>query len=36
MRSPKIVDARNIWSMFDLNEHGFQYVGVGTAAGRLP
>jgi UDPglucose 6-dehydrogenase len=36
MRSPKIVDARNIWSVFDLNQQGFQYVGVGTAAGRLP
>jgi UDPglucose 6-dehydrogenase len=34
MRSPKIVDARNIWSMFNLNEHGFEYRGVGTAAGR--
>jgi UDPglucose 6-dehydrogenase len=34
MRSPKIVDTRNIWSMFNLNDHGFEYRGVGTAAGR--
>jgi UDPglucose 6-dehydrogenase len=34
MKQPKIVDARNIWSMFDLNERGFEYLGVGTAAGR--
>jgi hypothetical protein len=34
MRSPKIVDTRNIWSMFDLNAHGFEYRGVGTVAGR--
>ncbi len=34
MRSPKIVDARNIWSMFNLNEHGFVYRGIGTVAGR--
>jgi UDPglucose 6-dehydrogenase len=34
MRSPKIVDARNIWSMFHLNESGFEYLGIGTEAGR--
>jgi len=34
MKTPKIVDARNIWSVFDLNERGFQYLGVGTTAGR--
>jgi len=34
MRSPKVVDARNIWSMFDLNTRGFEYRGIGTAAGR--
>jgi UDPglucose 6-dehydrogenase len=34
MREPKIVDARNIWSMFSLNEHGFEYRGIGTRAGR--
>jgi len=34
MRAPKIVDARNIWSMFDLNARGFEYLGIGTAAGR--
>jgi UDPglucose 6-dehydrogenase len=34
MRQPKIVDARNIWSMFDLNQRGFEYLGIGTAAGR--
>jgi len=34
MRTPKIVDARNIWSMFELNQHGFEYLGIGTAAGR--
>jgi UDPglucose 6-dehydrogenase len=34
MRSPKIVDARNIWSVFNLNERGFEYRGIGTAAGR--
>jgi len=34
MRSPRIVDARNIWAMFDLNEHGFEYRGIGTAKGR--
>jgi UDPglucose 6-dehydrogenase len=34
MRSPRIVDARNIWSMFDLNERGFEYRALGTAAGR--
>jgi len=34
MREPKIVDARNIWSMFSLNERGFEYRGVGTRAGR--
>jgi UDPglucose 6-dehydrogenase len=34
MRSPKVVDARNIWSMFDLNARGFEYRGIGTAAGR--
>jgi UDPglucose 6-dehydrogenase len=34
MRTPKIVDARNIWSMFDLNARGFEYLGIGTAAGR--
>ncbi len=34
MRSPKIVDARNIWSMFDLNANGFEYHGIGTEAGR--
>lgn len=34
MRVPRIVDTRNIWSMFNLNDHGFEYRGVGTAAGR--
>ncbi len=34
MRSPKIVDTRNIWSVFDLNSRGFEYRGIGTAAGR--
>jgi UDPglucose 6-dehydrogenase len=34
MRSPKIVDTRNIWSVFDLNRRGFEYRGIGTAAGR--
>jgi UDPglucose 6-dehydrogenase len=34
MRSPKIVDTRNIWSIFDLNRHGFEYRAIGTAAGR--
>jgi UDPglucose 6-dehydrogenase len=34
MRSPKIVDARNIWSVFDLNNRGFEYRAIGTAAGR--
>jgi UDPglucose 6-dehydrogenase len=34
MRTPKVVDARNIWSMFNLNERGFDYRGVGTRAGR--
>jgi UDPglucose 6-dehydrogenase len=34
MKQTKIVDARNIWSMFDLNERGFEYLGIGTAAGR--
>jgi UDPglucose 6-dehydrogenase len=34
MKTPKIVDARNIWSVFDLNERGFQYLGIGTTAGR--
>lgn len=34
MKQPKIVDARNIWSVFDLNDQGFQYLGIGTAAGR--
>jgi UDPglucose 6-dehydrogenase len=34
MRTPKIVDARNIWSMFDLNSRGFEYRGIGTVAGR--
>jgi UDPglucose 6-dehydrogenase len=36
MKQPKIVDARNIWSVFDLNEHGFEYLGIGTAVGRKP
>jgi UDPglucose 6-dehydrogenase len=34
MRMPKVVDARNIWSMFNLNERGFDYRGIGTRAGR--
>jgi UDPglucose 6-dehydrogenase len=34
MRTPNIVDARNIWSMFDLNSAGFQYHGIGTRSGR--
>lgn len=34
MRTPAIVDARNIWSTFDLNSHGFHYLGIGTRAGR--
>jgi UDPglucose 6-dehydrogenase len=34
MRSPKIVDTRNIWSVFDLNSRGFEYRAIGTAAGR--
>jgi len=34
MRSPKIVDTRNIWSVFGLNARGFEYRGIGTAAGR--
>jgi UDPglucose 6-dehydrogenase len=34
MRTPKVVDARNIWSVFDLNERGFEYRAIGTAAGR--
>jgi UDPglucose 6-dehydrogenase len=34
MRSPKVIDARNIWSMFDLNNRGFEYRGIGTVAGR--
>jgi UDPglucose 6-dehydrogenase len=36
MKEPKIVDARNIWSVFDLNQRGFEYLGIGTAAGRRP
>ncbi|HKQ68130.1 MAG TPA: UDP-glucose/GDP-mannose dehydrogenase family protein [Polyangiaceae bacterium] len=34
MRGAKIVDARNIWAMFELNQQGFDYRGIGTAAGR--
>jgi UDPglucose 6-dehydrogenase len=34
MRAPCLFDARNIWSTFDLNRHGFRYLGVGTAVGR--
>jgi UDPglucose 6-dehydrogenase len=34
MKSPKVVDARNIWSVFNLNDRGFEYRGIGTAAGR--
>jgi UDPglucose 6-dehydrogenase len=36
MRCPTVVDARNIWSMFNLNERGFEYRAIGTAAGRAP
>ncbi|MET0595025.1 MAG: UDP-glucose/GDP-mannose dehydrogenase family protein [Polyangiaceae bacterium] len=36
MKQPKIVDARNIWSVFDLNQRGFEYLGIGTAVGRRP
>jgi UDPglucose 6-dehydrogenase len=35
MRSPKIVDTRNIWSVFGLNARGFEYRAIGTAAGRV-
>jgi UDPglucose 6-dehydrogenase len=34
MRRPDVLDARNIWSTFRLNEKGFRYVGVGTEVGR--
>ncbi len=34
MRSHKIIDTRNIWSIFDLNSKGFEYRAIGTAAGR--
>ncbi len=34
MRRPNVLDARNIWSTFRLNEQGFRYLGVGTASGR--
>jgi UDPglucose 6-dehydrogenase len=34
MRRPDLLDARNIWSTFGLNEQGFRYCGVGTAVGR--
>ncbi len=34
MRSPKILDTRNIWSVFDLNSRGFEYRAIGTVAGR--
>lgn len=34
MRAPRLLDARNIWSTFRLNERGFDYAGVGTASGR--
>jgi UDPglucose 6-dehydrogenase len=34
MRTPALLDARNVWSTFQLNQRGFRYAGVGTAAGR--
>jgi UDPglucose 6-dehydrogenase len=34
LRTPALLDARNVWSTFRLNEKGFRYVGIGTAAGR--
>ncbi len=34
MRTPKIMDARNIWTVFNLNTRGFEYRGIGTSAGR--
>jgi UDPglucose 6-dehydrogenase len=35
LRTPNILDARNIWTAFDLNQRGFTYLGIGTAQGRL-
>jgi hypothetical protein len=29
MRSPVIVDGRNIWVTYNLSEQGFDYAGVG-------
>lgn len=35
MSHPKIVDARNIWAVYELNGRGFEYRGIGTRAGRV-
>jgi UDPglucose 6-dehydrogenase len=34
MRTPNILDARNIWQTAGLREKGFRYFGIGTIAGR--
>jgi UDPglucose 6-dehydrogenase len=30
LKTPKIVDGRNIWSSYDLRNQGFDYVGIGV------
>lgn len=30
LRTPTIVDGRNIWSIYDLHKEGFRYVGIGV------
>ena len=34
MRTPNILDARNIWQTAGLRQKGFRYLGIGTIAGR--
>jgi UDPglucose 6-dehydrogenase len=34
MARPNILDARNVWTSFELRDHGFDYRGIGTKAGR--
>jgi UDPglucose 6-dehydrogenase len=34
LRAPRILDARNIWTVHDLRARGFDYLGIGTLAGR--